>query len=108
LNPYNISLHNQDVQIKDLAEYVKSIVGSDPMMWNWLPRVKELVINALTEKGDGMYVIAVLTMPSISFSYNDFRFRWAYCQLKTLCQGPLQYISSTLEEIPETLDEAYE
>ena len=108
LNPYNVSLHNQAGQIKDLAEYVKSVVGSDPTMQNWPPGVKEMVISALTEKGGGMYVILVLTTPSIPFSCDDFRFRWAYCQLETLRQCPLRYISSTLEELPETLDETYE
>jgi len=106
LNPHNVSLHNQDGQIKDLAEYVKSVVGSDAMMQTWPAKVKELVIDTLTKKGGGMYVTVVLT-PSITFS-PDFRFRWAYCQLETLRRCPLRYISSTLEELPETLDETYE
>jgi len=89
LNPYNVSLHNQDGQIKDLAKYVKSVVGSDARMQKWPVKVKELVIDTLSEKGGGM-------------------FRWAYCQLETLRQCPLRYISSTLNELPETLDETYE
>ena len=107
LNPYNVSLHDQDGQIKDLAEYVKSVVGSDTTMQDWPLKVKELVIDTLTEKGGRMYVIMVLA-PSIPFSSWDFRFRWAYCQLETLRQCPLRYISSTLEELPETLDGTYE
>jgi len=107
LNPYNVLLHDQDGQIKDVAEYVKSVVGSDATMQDWPPKVKELVIDTLTKKGGGMYVIVVLT-PSIPFSSGDFRFRWAYCQLEMLRQCPLRYISSTLDELPETLDETYE
>jgi len=107
LNPYNVSLHDQDGQIKDLAEYVKSVIGSDTMMQDWPLKVKELVINTLTKKGGRMYVIIVL-VPSIPFSSCDFRFWWAYCQLETLRQCLLQYISSALEELPETLDETYE
>jgi len=107
LNPYNVSLHDQDGQIKDLAEYVKSAVGSDATMQDWPSKVKELVIDALTKKGSRMYVIVVPT-PSITFSCVDFRFRWAYCQLETLRHCPLRYISSTLDELPETLDETYE
>jgi len=107
LDPYNLSLHNQDGQINDLAEYVKSVVGSDAAMQDWSSKVKELVIDTLTKKGGRMYVIVVLT-PSIPFSCVDFRFRWAYCQLETLRQCPLRYISSTLDELPETLDETYE
>jgi len=107
LNPYRVSLHDQDGQIKDLAEYVKSVVRSDAIMQTWPAKVKELVIDTLAKKGGGMYVIVVLT-PSIPFSCGDFRFRWAYCQLETLRQCPLRYISSTLDELPETLDETYE
>ena len=107
LNPYNVSLHDQDGQIKDLAEYVKSVVGSDAAMQDWPSKVKKLVIDTLTTKGGRMYVIVALT-PSIPFSSGDFRFRWAYCQLEMLRQCPLRYISSTLDELPETLDETYE
>ena len=66
LNPYNVSLHDQDGQIKDLAEYVKSIVGSDPTMRDWPSTVKELVIDTLTKKGGRMYVTMVLT-PTVVF-----------------------------------------
>ena len=107
LNPYNVSLHNQKGQIKDLAEYIKSVVCSDAKIQNWPAKMKELVIDTLAKKGGGMYVIEVLT-PSIPFSCDDFRFRWAYCQLETLRQCSLGDISKTLEELPENLDETYE
>jgi len=54
-----------------------------------------------------MYVIMVLT-PNIPFSCDEFRFRWAYCQLESLRQCPLRHIPSTLGELPGTLDETYE
>ena len=107
LNPYDVSLHNQAGQIKDLAEYVKSVVHSDAKMKNWPADVKQLVIDTLAERGGGMYVIVVLT-PCIPFSCGDFRFRWAYCQLETLRQCPRRYISSTLNKLPKTLDGTYE
>ena len=66
LNPFNVSLHNQDGQIKDLAEYVKSVVHSDAKMQNWPAKVKELVIDTLAKKGGGMYVIEVLS-PTVLF-----------------------------------------
>src|SRR5712691_8930030 len=107
LNPYDVSLHNQAGQIKDLAEYVKSVVGSDATMQNWPAKVKEFVIDTLAKMGGGMYVIVVLT-PSIPFSCEDVRFRWTYCQLETLRECPLRDIRSTLDELPKTLDETYE
>ena len=66
LNPYTVSLHDQVGQIKDLAEYVRSVVSSDETMRNWPAKEKELVIDALAKRGGGMYVIAVL-MPRYSF-----------------------------------------
>ena len=56
LNPYNVSLHNQGGQTRDLAEYVKSVVHSDSMMRNWPEKVKKSVIDTVTRKGGGMYV----------------------------------------------------
>jgi hypothetical protein len=78
LNPSDMSLHNQAGQIKDLAKYVKSVICSDVMMRNWPEKVKESVINTLTEKGGRMYVVMVV-MLSILFSCDYFRFQWAYC-----------------------------
>jgi len=57
LNPYDVSLHNQQGQIKDLAEWVKSVVHSDAKMQIWPEKVKGLVIDTLAERGGGMYVI---------------------------------------------------
>jgi ankyrin repeat protein len=44
----------------------------------------------------------------IASSCDDFRFRWAFCQLETLRRCPLQKIRSTLDALPRTLDETYE
>ena len=54
LNPYNVSLHDQEGQIKDLADYVQSVVGSDTTMQNWPTKVKELVVDTLAKKCGGM------------------------------------------------------
>jgi len=83
LNPYNVSLHNQAGQIKDLAEYVKSVVGSDATMQNWPVKVKNLVLDTLAKKGGGMYVIVVLT-PSIpshamTSGFGGHTASWKHC-----------------------------
>jgi len=83
LNPYNVSLHNQDGQIKDLAEYVKSVVGSDATMQDWPAKVKELVIDTLTKKGGGMCVIVVLMPRFVSHAmtsgFGGHTVNWKYC-----------------------------
>src|SRR6266851_7917102 len=107
LNPYNVLLQNQEGQIKDLAEYVNSVVHSDATMRNWPEETKKLVIDTLSKNGRGMYVIMAMTLHT-GFSCDNFRFRWAYCQLERLRQCPLRDISTALKDLPKSLDETYE
>jgi NACHT domain len=52
-----ISLHEEDGQKQDIAEYVHSVIHSDNelVMKKWRQEIKDLVIKALSEKADGMY-----------------------------------------------------
>jgi hypothetical protein len=50
----SISLHGESGQIRDIAEYVRSIVHTDSKMRRWKATDKELVIDVLTERADGM------------------------------------------------------
>jgi hypothetical protein len=50
----SISLHNEHGQIQDIAYYIRSVVNADPKMRKWKPADKELVIEVLTKKADGM------------------------------------------------------
>jgi len=50
-----ISLHDQDGQKKDIADYVRSVVYSDRKMMRWRDEDKILVIKTLSERADGMY-----------------------------------------------------
>ena len=50
----SISLHSEDGQVHDIAEYVKSFVHNDREMRRWKATDKQLVIETLTEKADGM------------------------------------------------------
>ena len=54
LEPYSLSLHEQDGQIEDITKYVKSVVISDVTMRNWPKDVKKLVIDTLAKNGGGM------------------------------------------------------
>ena len=49
-----ISLHDQTGQQKDIAEFVRAIVYSDQNMRRWRDEDKQLVIETLSEKADGM------------------------------------------------------
>jgi hypothetical protein len=53
-----VSLHDQSGQKEDIVEYVKSVVysNSEPIMRRWRTEEKELVIEVLSERADGMYV----------------------------------------------------
>ncbi|KAF8483006.1 hypothetical protein DFH94DRAFT_647558, partial [Russula ochroleuca] len=91
LTSRRVSLHDQSGQKQDIVEYVKSVVYSDlePIMRRWRAEDKELVVEVLSERADGM-------------------FRWVFCQLETLryCLPPS--VRRTLDELPESLDETYE
>jgi hypothetical protein len=50
----SVSLHSEDGQVHDIAEYVKSFVHTDREMRRWKVTDKQLVIDVLTEKADGM------------------------------------------------------
>ena len=53
-----VSLHDQSGQKEAIADYIKSVVysNSEPIMRRWKTEDKELVVEVLTERADGMYV----------------------------------------------------
>jgi len=50
----SVSLHGENGQVEDIAEYIKFVVSTDPIMQKWRKEDKELVIQVLTRKADGM------------------------------------------------------
>jgi hypothetical protein len=49
-----VSLHDQSGQKNDIRDYIKSVVYSDRKMRKWRVEDKELVIDTLVRKADGM------------------------------------------------------
>ena len=49
-----VSLHTESGQMQDIVNYIRSIVYMDAKMEKWRPDDKELVIDALMNKADGM------------------------------------------------------
>ena len=56
LTSNRVSLHDQGGQKKDIEDYVRSVVysNSEPIMRRWRKEDKELVIETLSERADGM------------------------------------------------------
>ncbi|KAN0105772.1 hypothetical protein V8E52_010731 [Russula decolorans] len=50
----SVSLHGEGGQVQDIAEYVKSVVHTNREMKRWKATDKQLVIDVLIEKADGM------------------------------------------------------
>jgi hypothetical protein len=50
----SLSLHGESGQVQDIAEYVKSVVRTNREMKRWKTTDKQLVIDVLIEKADGM------------------------------------------------------
>jgi hypothetical protein len=51
---HSISLHDEDGQKEDIENYIRSIVNTDPKMRRWKAADRELVIDGLINKSDGM------------------------------------------------------
>jgi hypothetical protein len=50
----SISIHNERGQMEDIENYIRSVVNSDPKNRRWRQEDKQLVIDVLTERADGM------------------------------------------------------
>ena len=50
----SVSLHDESGQLEDIDNYIKSVVNTDPNMLSWKTADKELVIDVLIKKSDGM------------------------------------------------------
>jgi hypothetical protein len=49
-----ITLHTESGQIRDIAEYVRSVIDTDRKMGKWTDTDKQLVTDVLTKKANGM------------------------------------------------------
>ena len=54
LASFRVSLHDETGQKKDIRDYVSAVVHSDWKMENWRAPEKQLVIDTLAERADGM------------------------------------------------------
>ena len=100
-----VSLHDQDGQKKDIADYIHSVVHSDRKMMRWRDEDKMLVIKTLSERADGMYGFRYL-FGHILILRN--RFRWVSCQIEAMRRCLSPSVRRVLQELPESLDETYE
>jgi len=83
-----VSLHDESGQKQDIIDYVTSVVQSDRRMRRWRSEDRHMVIEALSERADGM-------------------FRWVFCQLEVLRNCFPPRLRRALEELPKSLDETY-
>jgi hypothetical protein len=54
LASHTLSLHDEAGQWRDIVNYVKSVVESDANMRKWRPDDRQLVIDSLSQKANGM------------------------------------------------------
>jgi hypothetical protein len=50
----SVSLHDESGQMEDIEKYIKSVVNTSRRMRRWKAEHKQLVIDVLTERADGM------------------------------------------------------
>ena len=66
LTSLKVSLHDEIGQKEDIVKYIKSVIYSDRNTRKWKEEDKQLVIDELSEKADGMQVILYLVSASPS------------------------------------------
>jgi len=54
LTSCSVSIHDESGQMHDIESYIKSTVNSDRKMRRWRTEHKQLVIDVLTKRADGM------------------------------------------------------
>jgi len=54
LTSLHMSLHDQSGQKQDIIDYINNVVHSDRQMRRWRPEDKQMVIDTLSKKADGM------------------------------------------------------
>jgi len=54
LTLHSTSLHDESGQMEDINNYIKSVVNTDRIMRRWKTTDRQLVIDVLTNKADGM------------------------------------------------------
>jgi hypothetical protein len=64
LTSLRVSLHDQTGQKEDIVDYVRSIVysNSEPIMRRWKNEDKDLVIEVLSKRADGMYADHIMVV----------------------------------------------
>ena len=50
----SVSLHGESGQVEDIAKYIRSVIHTKREMGRWKDTDKQLVIDVLTKKSDGM------------------------------------------------------
>jgi hypothetical protein len=50
----SVSLHEESGQIEDINIYIKSVISEDPKNRRWKAEDKQMVIDVLTRKANGM------------------------------------------------------
>jgi hypothetical protein len=50
----SVSLHDENGQIEDINNYIKSVISGDPKTRRWKAEDKEMVIDVLTRNANGM------------------------------------------------------
>jgi len=51
---HSISIHDEIGQLEDIENYIKKTVNTNTKMQKWKAEDKQLVIDALTDRADGM------------------------------------------------------
>jgi hypothetical protein len=67
-----ISLHDQSGQQKDIIDFIRAVVYSDKNMRRWRDEDRQIVIETLSQRADGMYGFSYLLGETSSYFHSGF------------------------------------
>ena len=106
---HSVSLYDEHGQKEDIKNYIESVVNTNSNMRDWSPEHKQIVIDTLTEKADGMAPVRHSYFISSRYSLHSCRrFQCVQCELNYLARCHPRRIQEALNELPDTLDGTYE
>ena len=70
LQPFSLSLHDEEGQRRDIRKYIEYVVYSDQNMARWKPEDRSLVVSTLSERAGGMSAPCSVPCPIAHIIYH--------------------------------------
>ena len=100
-----VCFHEESGHSQDIIHYIRTMLRTHPKMKGWKADDKQVVVNTLFRKAEGVYVVL-----ECHYEYSLIqlsRFHWVIRQMDILPRSLPATVIRVVEELPDTLDKTY-